>query len=564
MLFSSYTFLFQFLPAVVLAFAAARRHSPRAGILVLAAASLFFYGAWRPVYLLLLLASIAANFALGLLMEDPLRRRTVGTLGVALNLALLCYFKYTNFILDSVSALTGAPLPFVNVVLPLGISFFTFQQIAYLVDVMRGAKVERDIVAYTLFVSFFPHLIAGPLVHHAEMIPQFKRAAHVALGGAGGAGIAIFAAGLFKKVVIADNLAQFVSPVFAHLDAGGAVDARRGRGFRRCPTRLQIYFDFSGYSDMAIGLALMFGIRLPVNFHSPYKATSIIDFWRRWHITLSRFLRDYLYIPLGGNRLGERRRYLNLMLTMLLGGLWHGAGWNFLIWGGLHGLLSQRQSSLAEMAWRGGEGFALQSSCQCRRMGRHVRRGRDRLGILPRQDAGWSVGDVERDVRLRRREFGLRFVRHPAGDGPADSGRRRTSAGDRQSAAVVLSLAIALALPNVAELYGYREYRRAPEPSRWPAVGGRTSPGLCCRRWRSPSRCSACGSGLNFSIFNFECSARAGLVLRITRCRYISRSYMSDIVARTGEICMTSSYSQIVSSRPKPFDACLLDTLRAS
>ena len=175
MLFSSYAFLFQFLPVVALAFAAARRYSPRCGILVLACASLIFYAAWKPIYLLLLIASIGVNFWLGLRMEDPLRRRRIGTLGVALNLALLCYFKYTNFIFDGLTTLTGTPLPFVNVVLPLGISFFTFQQIAYLVDVMRGAKVERDIVSYTLFVSFFPHLIAGPLVHHAEMIPQFKR-----------------------------------------------------------------------------------------------------------------------------------------------------------------------------------------------------------------------------------------------------------------------------------------------------------------------------------------------------------------------------------------------------
>src|SRR5258708_6314773 len=174
MLFSSYTVLFQFLPATVLAFAAARRHSPRAGIMVLPAASVVFSGGWRPVYLLLLLASVAVNFALGVRMEDPLRRRAIGTFGVALNLAVLCYFKYTNFIFDALNTLTGAPLPFFNIVLPLGISFFTFQQIAYLVDVMRGAKVDRDIVSYTLFVSFFPHLIPGPLVHHAEMIPQFK------------------------------------------------------------------------------------------------------------------------------------------------------------------------------------------------------------------------------------------------------------------------------------------------------------------------------------------------------------------------------------------------------
>src|SRR6478752_10242525 len=337
MLFSSYTFLFQFLPATVLAFAAARRHSPRAGILVLAAASLIFYGAWRPIYLLLLIASVAVNFSLALGMEDPLRRRAIGMFGVAFNLLLLCYFKYAGFFLDTISSVSGVPLPYTSLVLPLGISFFTFQQIAYLVDIMRGARVERDIVSYTLFVCFFPHLIAGPLVHHAEMIPQFKRGRTSRSAVLAARGLAIFAAGLFKKVVIADNLAQFVTPVFAHVDAGGGV----GAGWAWLATlaySLQIYFDFSGYSDMAIGLALLFGIRLPVNFRSPYKATSIIEFWRRWHITLSRFLRDYLYIPLGGNRLGEQRRYINLLVTMLLGGLWHGAGWNFLVWGGLHGI----------------------------------------------------------------------------------------------------------------------------------------------------------------------------------------------------------------------------------
>src|SRR3954447_7599130 len=337
MLFSSYAFLFQFLPAMALAFAVARRVSPRCGIWALAFASLIFYGAWKPTYLLLLVASIGFNFWLGLKMEDLVRRRRIGTLGVVLNLALLCYFKYTNFLFDSFTALTGAPLPFVNVILPLGISFFTFQQIAYLVDVMRGAKIERDIVSYALFVSFFPHLIAGPLVHHAEMIPQFKRARSGRSAVLAARGLAIFAAGLFKKVVIADNLSQFVTPVFAHLDAGGGVGAEWA-WLSTLAYSLQIYFDFSGYSDMAIGLALLFGIRLPVNFRSPYKASSIIEFWRRWHITLSRFLRDYLYVPLGGNRLGNARRYLNLLVTMLLGGLWHGAGWNFLVWGGLHGL----------------------------------------------------------------------------------------------------------------------------------------------------------------------------------------------------------------------------------
>jgi alginate O-acetyltransferase complex protein AlgI len=467
MLFSSYTFLFQFLPATVLAFAAARRHSPRAGIMVLAGASLFFYGAWRPVYLLLLIASIAINFGLGLRMEDPQQRRAIGTFGVALNLAVLCYFKYTGFIFDSINTLTGAPLPFFNIVLPLGISFFTFQQIAYLVDVMRGARVERDIVSYTLFVSFFPHLIAGPLVHHAEMIPQFKRGRTGRSSVLAARGLAIFAAGLFKKVVIADNLAQFVSPVFTHLDAGGAVTTPWA-WLATLAYTLQIYFDFSGYSDMAIGLALLFGIRLPVNFRSPYQATSIIEFWRRWHITLSRFLRDYLYIPLGGNRLGEQRRYINLMLTMLLGGLWHGAGWNFLVWGGLHGVYL-----CINHLWRGwhGEGRAPATGPAAKGLGWAVTffaviiawvffRARTMAGAW--QMLGGLVG-FEAGSSAYTSAGILRVM-----DLPVLVGEERLLLIG--GGAVALAMALALCLPNVPRLFGYREYRHAPEKAsllRW-------------------------------------------------------------------------------------------------
>jgi D-alanyl-lipoteichoic acid acyltransferase DltB (MBOAT superfamily) len=470
MLFSSYTFLFQFLPAVVLAFAAARLHSPRAGVLVLAGASLFFYGAWRPIYLLLLLASIAGNFSLGLAMQNQHRRRAIGMLGVALNLALLCYFKYTNFLLDSAGSLSGVPLPQLDIILPLGISFFTFQQIAYLVDVMRGARVERDIVSYTLFVSFFPHLIAGPLVHHAEMIPQFKRGRTSRSAVLAARGLAIFAAGLFKKVVIADNLAQFVSPVFAHLDGGGGV----GFSWAWLATlsyTLQIYFDFSGYSDMAIGLALLFGIRLPVNFRSPYKSTSIIDFWRRWHITLSRFLRDYLYIPLGGNLLGSGRRYLNLMLTMLLGGLWHGAGWNFLIWGGLHGLYLCI-NHLWQM-WRGETTKASANVASA-----------SRVAVV----ASWVVtfaAVVITWVFFRARTLDGAWQMLCAMFGVGGGGAIYASTGILRvmdlpilvgdarllaigSGVVVLALVIALCLPNVPQLFRYREYRRAPEFSLWP------------------------------------------------------------------------------------------------
>jgi alginate O-acetyltransferase complex protein AlgI len=468
MLFSSYTFLFQFLPATLLAFAAARRHSARAGVLVLAGASLFFYGAWRPAYLLVLLASVAMNFSLGLLMEDPLRRRAVGILGVALNLAALCYFKYTGFLLEAVSAVSGTPLPFTEIVLPLGISFFTFQQIAYLVDIMRGAKVERDIVSYTLFVSFFPHLIAGPLVHHSEMIPQFKRSRTGRSAVLAARGLAIFAAGLFKKVVIADNLAQFVSPIFAHLDAGGGVTAPWA-WLATLAYTLQIYFDFSGYSDMAIGLALLFGIRLPINFRSPYQAVSIIDFWRRWHITLSRFLRDYLYIPLGGNRLGRQRRYVNLMVTMLLGGLWHGAGWNFLIWGGLHGLYLGINHLWSD--WRDGKKRPAASGST----GAVLSWALTLFAVV----IAWVFFRAKTLAGASAMLAGL-FGLTGTGAAYESPGILRMMdlpilVGEEQLlligiGAVAVAFAAALWLPNVSEIFGYREYRRAPERStivRW-------------------------------------------------------------------------------------------------
>jgi alginate O-acetyltransferase complex protein AlgI len=457
MLFSSFTFLFQFLPATALAFVAARRHSPRAGILVLVAASLVFYGAWRPIYLSLLIGSMLLNFLSGLLMENAGRRRAVGMLGVAVNLAVLGFFKYTNFLLDSFDAASGLSLPHVDIILPLGISFFTFQQIAYLVDVMRGAKIERDIVSYLLFISFFPHLIAGPLVHHTEMIPQFQRPRTARLALMAGRGWAIFVAGLFKKVVIADNLAQFANPVFAHLDAGGAVGAQWA-WLATLSYTLQIYFDFSGYSDMAIGLGLLFGIRLPVNFRSPYKATSIIDFWRRWHITLSRFLRNYLYIPLGGNRMGERRRHVNLMVTMLLGGLWHGAGWNFLIWGGLHGFYL-----VVNHLWRVGRKATTTSPG-----------GRTACWLLT------FVAVVVAWVFFRAKSLAgaWRMLAGLAGLGAADNTYASTGivrimdlpwlVGEEPllligCGTVAIALAVAVFLPNVPELFRYREYRGTPE-----------------------------------------------------------------------------------------------------
>ncbi len=339
MLFHSLEFLLGFLPVTLLGFfllgrrEATRRFAP----LWLVACSLFFYAWWNPPFVLLLLASILVNYAIG---QRLLRRpsRALLTLGIALDLAVIGYFKYVNFFLGTLGALTGADLVVAGVFLPLGISFFTFQQIAYLVDAHRGLVGSRGLVDYALFVSFFPQLIAGPIVHHGEMMPQFRESAtyrprpdHFALG------LAIFTFGLVKKVIVADGVAVYATPVFDAALAGRDPTLLEAWGGALAYT-FQLYFDFSGYSDMAIGLARMFNIRLPFNFDSPYKATDIVDFWRRWHMTLSRFLRDYLYIPLGGSRKGPVRRYLNLMITMLLGGLWHGAAWTFVVWGGLHGL----------------------------------------------------------------------------------------------------------------------------------------------------------------------------------------------------------------------------------
>ncbi|WP_222937607.1 MBOAT family O-acyltransferase [Spartinivicinus ruber] len=257
--------------------------------------------------------------------------------GITMNLGLLAYFKYANFFVENINLVLATQLSIANIVLPLAISFFTFQQIAYLVDAWKGETKEYSFLHYCLFVCFFPQLIAGPIVHHKEMLPQILRPTNLRPQATNFViGITIFAIGFFKKTVIADNLALYVSPVFDNTNLTASIDFFTAWGSALAYT-LQLYFDFSGYSEMAIGCARLFGVKLPINFFSPYKSTSIVEFWRRWHITLSRFLRDYLYIALGGNRHGKVRRYTNLLLTMVLGGLWHGAGWTFVIWGCLHG-----------------------------------------------------------------------------------------------------------------------------------------------------------------------------------------------------------------------------------
>ncbi len=341
MLFNSYEFVFLFLPIVLLLFyTTGSKGYNRISILWLVAASLFFYAWWKPIYFWLISASILFNFSTGVGLRN-LYQSSKGYLllvaGIGFNVSLLGFFKYANFFVDNVNVITGSTYHLETIILPLAISFFTFQQITYLVDVFKDNSTKCNFLNYCLFITFFPQLIAGPIVYHKEMLPQFAKNLmgkinheHLAVG------LTIFFIGLFKKVVFADGIEIYATTVFDAAKQGATLSFFEAWGGAFAYT-FQLYFDFSGYSDMAIGLARMFGLYLPLNFHSPYKAVNIIEFWKRWHITLSRFLRDYLYIPLGGNRKTKFRRYLNLMITMILGGLWHGAGWTFVIWGALHG-----------------------------------------------------------------------------------------------------------------------------------------------------------------------------------------------------------------------------------
>ncbi|GMR15826.1 MAG: MBOAT family protein [Gammaproteobacteria bacterium] len=351
MLFNSYEFIFIFLPVTLLAYVAIVKFgSRRISFVWLIAASLFFYGWWNPAYLGLIMGSMFFNYSIGTLLStdgNTKKRKLLLISGISTNLLLLAYYKYANFFIDNINIVFSVNWNVEHIILPLAISFFTFQQITYLVDTYRGETREYNFLQYALFVSFFPQLIAGPIVHHREMMPQFSKMESFSLKYEYVAvGLSIFFLGLFKKVVLADSLSPYTIEIFSAASRGEILsffEAWKGS----LAYTFQLYFDFSGYSDMAIGLAFLFGIRLPLNFNSPYKATSIIDFWRRWHMTLSRFLKDYLYVPLGGSRKGTSRRYVNLMITMLLGGLWHGAGWTFVIWGGLHGIYL-----VANHAWR--------------------------------------------------------------------------------------------------------------------------------------------------------------------------------------------------------------------
>ncbi|MGO4666553.1 MBOAT family O-acyltransferase [Bosea sp. 2RAB26] len=357
MLFQSQEFLGQFLPVTLIAFLIVaflywhtRNNLFRwiAGLWLILC-SVYFYAKHNPEHAVLLAALMLANYALGeaIARHTGGRRRLSFVAGLVLNVGALAWFKYAQFIVSNIEAAFSITLAFSAPVLPLAISFFTFQKIAYLADRFSGRVGRVHIPEFILFVVFFPQLIAGPIVHFREVGRQFLSKFWLDRAIVGfHVGVVVFSIGLAKKTVIADTIAQASDPIFRFAHGGGVIDLLRGWHAALGYTA-QLYFDFSGYSDMAIGLGLMLGIRLPINFRSPYKAPSIIDFWRRWHITLSRFLTDYLYIPLGGNRRGMSRRFLNLMIVMLLGGLWHGAQWTFVAWGALHGFYL-----IVNHAWR--------------------------------------------------------------------------------------------------------------------------------------------------------------------------------------------------------------------
>jgi alginate O-acetyltransferase complex protein AlgI len=340
--FNSFAFIFWFLPIIMIGFFTIGRYSPKMASLWVILCSFFFYGYWNPKYITLLFASILINYILGCLIGRFKENNNKALAyifflsALIIDLSILGYYKYAHFFLSQINTLSGTHFSFENIILPLGISFFTFTQIAFIVDVFQSKTKEYNLLHYVLFVTYFPHLIAGPILHHKEMLPQFlKRNTYFFSGENFSVGVLIFIIGLAKKL-FADHFAPYADNIFSATNTNPISFYEGWMG--ALSYTFQIYFDFSGYCDMAIGLSKMLNILLPINFNSPYKAKNIIEFWRTWHMTLSRFLRDYLYIPLGGNRHGSRKRYQNLLITMVLGGLWHGASWNFILWGTLHGI----------------------------------------------------------------------------------------------------------------------------------------------------------------------------------------------------------------------------------
>ena len=337
MIFNSFEFLFLFLPAVFIIYFLLNKLNFTLSKTWLLLASLFFYSWWNPKYLPLILVSLFVNFLIGTYLSKrqiPYLRKTVLTFGIIFNISLLGFFKYYDFFIENLNAILSTSFPVLNLLLPLAISFYTFQQIAYLVDSYRGETADYNFLNYGIFVTFFPQLIAGPIVHHRVVMPQFSNRENRKINYENiSLGLFIFAIGLFKKVAIADTFAIWANKGYGMTESLTFFDSWA----TALAYTFQLYFDFSGYSDMAIGAALLFNIKLPINFNSPYKALDIQDFWRRWHITLSSFLTKYIYIPLGGNRKGVIRTYIHIFIIFFISGVWHGAGWTFILWGCLHG-----------------------------------------------------------------------------------------------------------------------------------------------------------------------------------------------------------------------------------
>jgi alginate O-acetyltransferase complex protein AlgI len=339
LLFNSYVFILMFFPIVFVGYFILLKlnlKSVAKGFLVLA--SLYFYGYWNVAYLPIILVSILVNFLIAYVINKENRsKKAILIAGIIFNCGLLGYYKYSDFFLENVNTVLQTNFPLLQLALPLAISFFTFQQVAYLVDTYRGETKGYSFLDYIFFVTFFPQLIAGPIVHHSEIITQLQEPGKYKMNSANiSKGLYIFAIGLFKKVIIADTFAIWATNGYNNVESLTLIDS----WIATMSYTFQLYFDFSGYCDMAIGLALFFNLKLPMNFNSPYKAVNIQDFWRRWHITLNRFFTQYVYFPLGGSRVGKVRTYFNIFIIFFISGFWHGAGWTFIIWGTMHGLAS--------------------------------------------------------------------------------------------------------------------------------------------------------------------------------------------------------------------------------
>lgn len=455
MLFNSHEFILAFLPATLLAFFIVARASELAARVVLLGASFFFYAWWSVEYGLLIVATIVMNYGFGRALQHLASNRSQNArhlliVALAVNLGLLGYYKYRNFFIENLGAALGFDWSLAPLVLPLAISFHTFQQIAYLVDSYRQKVEQPTLFSYALFVLFFPQLIAGPIVHHWQLLPQLhSRRMYRFDAESFAAGLTYFVLGLSKKVLLADPLSSVADPIF---DAAvAAPPTATEAATATLAYTFGLYFDFSGYSDMAVGLALMFGVRLPYNFNSPYRAVSIIDFWRRWHMTLSHWLRDYLYIPLGGSRHGPVRRHVNLMITMLLGGLWHGAAWSFMLWGALHGAFL-----IVNHAWNG-------LAARFAAAGRPI--------ALPQPVAwGLTFGGVALAwifFRSPSLEHALAMLNGLVGSNGLHSERLASAIGAGKGITLALAAGIALLMPNTQQLIdGVGRSRRMPH-LRW-------------------------------------------------------------------------------------------------